>query len=433
MSTVAAYLLVSAVPIKLIICYSKRKLKSIAIRTHKNTPSGSDHHKPNSKAEEPHNESNFKELKEIRSRTIIICLSLNIFLSIILGVIPHMPSVNKDEQQIGTDSSKYVKWTNALFLSNSTANFTRQAFFVQSSGERPLSLITIYGILKLLGEQNSLISIEYLPLALGPLLVLVIYFLTLELTSNHKASLFASFLSAISFQTIIGIYAGYYANWISLIVGYSSFFFLIKFLKERAKKNLFLFSILTIATLLSHQYTAIIFAIIMVTFLVIISLTGRHFKFYSLASITALILVVLIPVVVEIGKTVTIGSTGGIIQDIAKVQSGLGVDQFATRWDTLNNTISIYLGGQLSNFIILFLGLYWLIISRLRDLSSFFILIFLSIGIIPVFIGDQLIQGRILYDIPFQIPADTCTYAYYKNQRLRTCNPDLYLAARNFT
>jgi hypothetical protein len=42
---------------------------------------------------------------------------------------------------------------------------------------------------------------------------------------------------------------------------------------------------------------------------------------------------------------------------------------------------------------------------KLRELPSLFIFVFLSIGLIPIYLGDQLTQDRILYDIPFQIPA----------------------------
>ena len=65
----------------------------------------------------------------------------------------------------------------------------------------------------------------------------------------------------------------------------------------------------------------------------------------------------------------------------------------------------IHYGGQFSNFIILILGLYWLIHSNLRQPFTILIMIFLSIGVIPLFLGGWIMQTRVLYDIPFQIPA----------------------------
>ena len=49
--------------------------------------------------------------------------------------------------------------------------------------------------------------------------------------------------------------------------------------------------------------------------------------------------------------------------------------------------------------------MYWLYHSKLSEQSSIFLLIFLSLGVIPLFIGSIVIQARVFFDIPFQIPA----------------------------
>jgi asparagine N-glycosylation enzyme membrane subunit Stt3 len=70
-------------------------------------------------------------------------------------------------------------------------------------------------------------SIEYIPIILAPTLVIVVYFVTRELIPNNDiAALLASFLTAVSSHTLIGIYAGFYANWLALTIGYLSFVFL---------------------------------------------------------------------------------------------------------------------------------------------------------------------------------------------------------------
>lgn len=420
MSPIAIFLLAGCIPVKLIINASRKALLEVKNKKKKyNVSKNYLDDTTTTTSKEGKGKSNNNTVKEfdidyhdrvkIRKRTIIIYLSLFMLLSVVLAIIPHLTTINKDNQQIGSDSDSYVNWTNALIHSNNPVNFTKQAFVVQSSGERPLSLIFIYGLVKLLGgAQNSLLStIEHLPLILGPFLVFVTFFLTRELTSSYKTSLFASFLTAVSFQTVIGIYAGYYANWIALIFGYSSIIFLIRSLKKRTAMNLALFLVLTISMLLSHQYTWAVFAIVMLVFLIVmmfmrLEIGGAH---YSRTGIILLILIVLLPAVLEIGRTIVIGSSGGLSQDVSKAEAGLSSNNFAGRWSTLKVTVFTYLGGQLSNFIILSLGLYWLYIRKLRELSSLFIFVFLSIGVIPIFFGDQLTQGRILYDIPFQIPA----------------------------
>jgi hypothetical protein len=99
------------------------------------------------------------------------------------------------------------------------------------------------------------------------------------------------------------------------------------------------------------------------------------------------------------------GSAGGITRDLKVANESAGIEQFSQRWITLTETIQIYIGGQFSNFIIVGLCLYWLFLFNLRKTSSIFIVIFLSIGILPLYFGDWLIQVRVIYNIPFQIPA----------------------------
>jgi hypothetical protein len=71
----------------------------------------------------------------------------------------------------------------------------------------------------------------------------------------------------------------------------------------------------------------------------------------------------------------------------------------------LLRTMYSYVGGQFSNFIVFALGLYWLFRSNLREPSCIFLMIYLSIGLLPFLLGDYVIQTRVFYDIPFQIPA----------------------------
>jgi hypothetical protein len=60
---------------------------------------------------------------------------------------------------------------------------------------------------------------------------------------------------------------------------------------------------------------------------------------YSRIGIILLILVVLLPVVFEIGRTMIIGSSGGLLQDLSRAQAGLSANNFAARWSTLKDTV----------------------------------------------------------------------------------------------
>jgi hypothetical protein len=322
-------------------------------------------------------------------------------LSAIIVIIPHQPTINKDNQQIGVDTGSYVKSINILLQSNDLQEFIRQAFVIQSAGDRPISLIFLFTIVKIV-NANLFHTIEYVPMILGPALILVIYLLTRELTSNDVTSLLAAFLTAISFHILIGIYAGFYANWFALIIGYLSFVFLIRFLKKPSKLNLLIYSTLMVLLLFSHVYTWTVLAMVMGIFLAIMF----KFNYYSKKSIIILLLVLLSSIIIDIVRTTVTGSPSGIEHDIYTARvGGAGLEQYMMRWSNLIDTTQIYFGGQFSNFIILILVLYWLFRSNLSEPSNIFLLIFLSIAVIPLFLGNWVIQTRVIYDIPFQIPA----------------------------
>jgi hypothetical protein len=114
--------------------------------------------------------------------------------------------------------------------------------------------------------------------------------------------------------------------------------------------------------------------------------------------------------VVDITKVLLTGSSGGLEQDIELAQRGLGIEQFNLRWEILNTTIYHSLGGVFSNFIILLLGLFWVLKSNMREPHTVFLIIFLSAGIVPLFFGSWGIQARVFYDMPLEIPAAVALY-----------------------
>jgi hypothetical protein len=337
----------------------------------------------------------------IRTRTKILYLSFFVALSIILGFIPHQSSLNPDNHLIGADTDDYIRWVDKLEKSGSTDILLKQAFLSIGGGDRPLTLFFLWLTAKILPFEHSF-TIDRQSLVLSPLLVLVVFFLARELTSNDIVSLLAAFLTVVSFQTLVGIYSGYYANWVALIVGYLSFVFAFKYLKKPSKSNLVVYSILIVAILFSHVYTWTVLVAVTILFLLVV----LKLNYYRRKSALFLLLIIFGSIVVDVSRMALTGSSAGIEQDInvAKTQKA-GLGQFSQRWYNVINTIHFHFGSIFSNFFFFALGLYWLFRSNTYELHNIFILIFFSIGIIPLFIGDWVVQSRVLYDIPFQIPA----------------------------
>ena len=337
----------------------------------------------------------------MKRRIKIICLLLVMLLSVILVLIPHHPVINNDNQQVGVDTHYYVDWVGALIHSSSPQDFLYQAFVAQNNGDRPITLLFLFALNKIV-PSNPVDTVEYVPLILAPALIFVVYLLTRELTSNELTSLFASFLTAVSFQTMIGIYAGFYSNWFAIIIGYLSFVFLLKFLKKSSILTLSLYTVTIMLLVFAHIYTWSVFLIATAVFLSVM----LKLNYYSKKNIILLLSILFVSVIVDIAKVAIIGSSSGIVKDVIIAGGGdVSLKEFALRWSNLIDIVQNWYGTQFSNFIILILGVFWLWFSNLRRQVNIFIVIFLSIGFATLFLGSPLVQGRILYDIPFQIPA----------------------------
>src|SRR5918992_4627008 len=216
-------------------------------------------------------DASVRKQNKVKTQTKISLLLLAIVLSIVLVLIPQHPLINEDNQYIGVDTGYYAGWIGELSRSKSLSDFTYQLFVVHGQGgDRPLSLLFLYSVYQIAGGGNTSVAevIEHFPLILGPGIVLAFYFLTVELTRNEKIALIAAFLAAISYHTLVGIYAGFYANWLALIVGYVSIAFLFRYLRTGRLSDIILFSALLIGVLLFHVHTWTVLAAVAGVFLV---------------------------------------------------------------------------------------------------------------------------------------------------------------------
>jgi len=356
----------------------------------------------------------------LRTRWKIIFLTLCILLSVFLSIIPHLDSINADKQIIGVDTHYYVEWLTALIESSDSDEFIQQAFIEQKQGDRPFSLIVFFTISQL-SKTDLEQTVEYLPLILAPALVLVMYFFTRELTGNDTVSILSSVLTAVSFQTLGGIYSGLYANWFALIIGFLSLIFMFKFLKNAGKVNLLIFSTLFLSVLFSHVYTWIFMTAVLVTFLLVM----YGLKSYQRKNVLILIVIVFSVVLVDVTKTISSDSIGGIEKGIIFLndEKKFSSEEFLSSYPNLVFSTTTISGGQISNFIFFALSLYWLFVCDKRKSYNIFILILFSIGFIPMIFSNPMIQTRLIYDISIQIPAAIALTEIWKRSNTKLILP----------
>jgi Dolichyl-phosphate-mannose-protein mannosyltransferase len=339
-------------------------------------------------------------ISDTKSEFKIILLSSFMALSVLMVLIPHLEGLHNS---VAEDTSVYADWLEPMQNSDDLFELLRLAFVEirgATTGDRPLTLLILNG---LSFYFDTVIGFEIiLPAFLAPLLVLTIYFLTKEITSNTTAALFSSLITAVSFHVMIGMYAGFYATWIALIFGFLALLFGIRFLNNQDKTNLIWLFVSMIVVLLSHVYTWTL----VTTFFVIYLLVARWKGVHDSRSIKIVLLVIFAVIGVDLLRSYLIGLGTGLERDVVIAESfNFGLQQLGSSWSNIVRAAQVFLGGIFGNVIILSLALYCAILIRYGKASSFFLIVFLSLGILPLLFGDKIVQSRVLYIIPFQIPA----------------------------
>src|SRR5437867_1916760 len=77
----------------------------------------------------------------VRSQTKILYLLFFMLLSVTIGLIPHLPTINHDNQQVGSDSSDYVILIKKLMEPNNPREVIQKAFTTPLSSDRPISTL----------------------------------------------------------------------------------------------------------------------------------------------------------------------------------------------------------------------------------------------------------------------------------------------------
>ncbi|WP_458747517.1 hypothetical protein [Candidatus Nitrosocosmicus sp. T] len=339
--------------------------------------------------------------KYVKRRTRIFHLLVIIFLSIAVSMIPHLSTVNEDNIVIGSDTKYYIRFLETMADSSGYGEVLYKAFVIVVTGDRPLSLLFFYWLSNIFYQGNFYFLLEDLPILLGPLLVMSIYFLTLSITRNHFTSLFASLITIPS-HILIGIYAGLYANWFALIWGYMAILFLFKLLDEPRKINLLIFSILLIILLFSHAQTWTIFMYTIGLFIAILIFKNkRENKKIVLSTVFS----ILPSLLIDLARMLFLNSSG-VKQELSfALEREVGIHGVYVIWNNLIDTAHLYLAGQIANPIILLLVIYWLYTTKIKVNYAIFLIIFFSLFTLPLLFADATIQARFFYEIPFQIPA----------------------------
>src|SRR6266704_7164030 len=199
---------------------------------------------------------------EILSRSKLM-LAISFFISILLVFIPYRPDLNPTRNLVGVDSPTYVGWLDQM-LALPFPGALRYSFVTGLDGSRPLLLVLLY-LVGSAGVSPSQI-IEYLPMVLAPVLTLSVYIFARYGQGNLGFAALAGLFTPVSFYTTVGLWGGYYANWLALIMVYLFMTCLLIFSRSPSAVKYCAMYILSVAMFLIHPYTWVMIVLVSLVF-----------------------------------------------------------------------------------------------------------------------------------------------------------------------
>jgi hypothetical protein len=263
-------------------------------------------------------------------------------------------------------------------------------------GSRPLLLVPMY-LTAATGLVSATQAYEALPAILGPLLAVSTFIFVREGYKNEKIAAVASLFSVLSFSTTVGMWAGFYANWLALSETYLFLTVFLKFTRTATRFRFVMLTLLSISILLTHPWT---WAIILALTTVFVLVSFRENRNITLAK--GVVVLLAINIFLEVAKSQIFG---GLIvsQDTSPILSGAGLFSSQGLWQNLNTTLFTFYDGLLGNAILLGLPAIMMTFLKYKDRFERLLIVWVALSSIPFLALTSPLQTRILYDMPLPV------------------------------
>jgi len=321
-----------------------------------------------------------------------LMLAISLVVSSLLAFVPYRPDLNPTGTLVGIDSPLYVTWVGQM-LQRPLPQALQYSFVEGLDGSRPLLLVLLYMVASL-GVSPDLI-IQYLPMVLAPLLSLSSYvFVRFGQGSASIAGLTALF-TPFSFYVSVGMWGGYHANMLAMIIVFLFLTCLLLFSKSPSAMMYGVMFALSVALFLTHPWTWVLIITASLVFaLTVWKETGLSIHLRSIIGI------ITSGIVLDLLKS-SIFATRTVAADLAtKVPT---VEQVASFWTNLVDALLFTHGGLFGNWLILGLGLLSVFALRFRDRFERLLILWVGVASLPFLLLDSYNQARIVYDLPIPV------------------------------
>jgi len=330
-----------------------------------------------------------------------VMLAVAVAISLIFVVYPYLPTLNPKNDFISVDDRAYQQLLTEMQKSKTIPDVIKKSFTL-SFGDRPLTLVLMHSFRSLFG-LDEVQGVRLFPVFLGPGLVLAAYFFVREGTKNKHQAAYAALLTAFSHQLVVGMYAGFFANWLGLVTVYLALAMVHKFWEKPSVRNYFLVLGHSILSFLMYIYVDVYLLLLLLIFLVITAVKFRHDvsekkKVLILSTIFAVYAVLFL-------LRINLGSSALFDVIFSREDIAFSLRDFYNRWVNFPKFMHYYVGGFLANTAILVFAFVWALYSKYEKTFDRILLASLFAGALPFVFGNEVLQSRVFYDVPVQIAA----------------------------
>ncbi len=331
-----------------------------------------------------------------------LLLLLAIAAAALLGIVPYRPDLNPSMNPVGVDAHFYVDAVSQM-LQRTPESAISYALGNVWASSRPLLLVPMY-LAALTGLVSVNQTVEALPAILGPLLAMSTFVLVREGSGSEPVAAIASIFSALSFTATVGMWAGFYANWLALSLAYLFLAVFLSFLRESSRSKFIAMTLLSVSLLLAHPWTWLLTLTIGIIFMATIwRYAGKA------VMVKPFVILLAINIIIDLARSQVFGGPVAT-QDASASLSQSGISQTLNFWPNILSGLFSAYGGLLGNAILLALSVITMLFLRFENKFERVLTLWVVTGSIPFLFVSSLIQTRIIYDMPLPIMASAALF-----------------------
>src|SRR3989442_9202269 len=338
----------------------------------------------------------------------IAVLGIGMVSACALAYTPYRSDINPGGTPVGVDTPLYIQWVNQM-LQRPIFDALGYAFSKASNGSRPLSLIFPYAMASLFGVRAD-VAVKFYPLFLAPLLVVASFMFVYLGHGDKRTAGLVGLMTAFSFQFTVGMWAGYYANWLALAESYVYLGILVRFSKSASKTSFIGISCLSVALLFTHPWTWDLMILLSIIFMI-----ERSIRSHDLRRIRLIILIAIINAAADSIKSFALGGYGGGRAGLDIATSSLGFSQLLAFSPNVVALFFQYYDGLMADTLVL--GLALLVIWRSSFASDGFqrlLVWWVALASLPFPFVGSVLQTRIVYLLPIPVLASAAVIGIEK-------------------